>query len=109
MSTRKKIKNVFEAILEYGHDEDFVPYEGETFIATDAHSNVGLLDHWNIVRSIPNCQRQRSPHRFVQGRFGDHSNQQRLLLWTYPGTKRIKKSQQSQMNNNKEPVLMTSK
>ena len=36
MSTRKKIKNVFEAILEYGHDEDFVPYEGEAFIATDA-------------------------------------------------------------------------
>jgi len=36
MSTRKKIKNVFEAILEYGHDEDFVPYEGESFIATDA-------------------------------------------------------------------------
>ena len=36
MSTRKKIKNVFEAILEYGHDEDFVPYEGETFVATDA-------------------------------------------------------------------------
>ena len=35
MSTRKKIKNVFEAILEYGHDEDFVPYEGETFVATD--------------------------------------------------------------------------
>ncbi len=36
MSTRKKIKNVFEAILEYGHDEDFVPNEGEGFIATDA-------------------------------------------------------------------------
>jgi len=31
MSTRKEIKNVFEAILEYGHDEDFVPYEGEQF------------------------------------------------------------------------------
>ena len=34
--TRSNIKNVFEAILEYGHDEDFVPYEGETFSATDA-------------------------------------------------------------------------
>ena len=32
----KKITNVFEAILEYGHDEDFVPYEGDQFSATDA-------------------------------------------------------------------------
>ncbi|MFT5302241.1 MAG: hypothetical protein ACI87E_001400 [Mariniblastus sp.] len=32
----KKITNVFEAILEYGHDEDFVPKEGEQFISTDA-------------------------------------------------------------------------
>ncbi len=31
-----KINNVFEAILEYGHDEDFVPDEGERFSATDA-------------------------------------------------------------------------
>ena len=29
----KKITNVFEAILEYGHDEDFVPYEGDQFSA----------------------------------------------------------------------------
>jgi hypothetical protein len=36
MSSNKKIKNVFEAILEYGHDEDFVPYEGEEFQPTDA-------------------------------------------------------------------------
>lgn len=35
-TTRAQIKNVFEAILEYGHDEDFVPHEGETFNATDA-------------------------------------------------------------------------
>jgi hypothetical protein len=33
---RKKVKNVFEAILEYGHDEDFLPTENESFIATDA-------------------------------------------------------------------------
>ena len=32
----KKIKNVFEAILEYGHDEDFVPNESDEFISTDA-------------------------------------------------------------------------
>lgn len=34
--TGKKITNVFEAILEYGHDEDFVPHESEGFVATDA-------------------------------------------------------------------------
>ena len=33
---RKKIKNVFEAILEYGHDEDFVPKESNEFTSTDA-------------------------------------------------------------------------
>jgi len=32
----KKITNVFEAILEYGHDEDFVPHESDGFAATDA-------------------------------------------------------------------------
>ena len=34
--TGKQITNVFEAILEYGHDEDFVPQESEGFSATDA-------------------------------------------------------------------------
>lgn len=32
----QKIKNVFEAILKYGHDEDFVPQETDEFEATDA-------------------------------------------------------------------------
>lgn len=32
----REITNVFEAILEYGHDEDFVPHEGDLFSATDA-------------------------------------------------------------------------
>ncbi len=36
MSSDKKITNVFEAILEYGHDEDFVPAESDGFSATDA-------------------------------------------------------------------------
>ena len=36
MSANKKITNVFEAILEYGHDEDFVPQESDEFVATDA-------------------------------------------------------------------------
>lgn len=30
------IINVFEAILKYGHDEDFVPKTGDEFSATDA-------------------------------------------------------------------------
>ncbi len=33
---RKNVKNVFEAILEYGHDEDFAPTEKDEFCATDA-------------------------------------------------------------------------
>jgi len=28
------LRNVFEAILTYGHDEDFVPYAGKSFDAT---------------------------------------------------------------------------
>ncbi|TWT38244.1 hypothetical protein KOR34_32130 [Posidoniimonas corsicana] len=30
------LKNVFEAILKYGHDEDFVPREDDEFIPTTA-------------------------------------------------------------------------
>jgi hypothetical protein len=30
------MRNVFEAILECGHDEDFVPMETEEWCATDA-------------------------------------------------------------------------
>lgn len=29
-------KNVFEAILKYGHDEDFAPREDDHFLPTDA-------------------------------------------------------------------------
>jgi hypothetical protein len=29
-------RNVFEAILRYGHDEDFVPQHSSEFIPTDA-------------------------------------------------------------------------
>jgi hypothetical protein len=32
----QKVSNVFEAILKYGHDEDFVPVEGDSFDPTDA-------------------------------------------------------------------------
>jgi hypothetical protein len=35
-NVKKQITNVFEAILEYGHDEDFVPHEDDKFTATDA-------------------------------------------------------------------------
>lgn len=30
------MRNVFEAILEFGHDEDFAPRESESFSPTDA-------------------------------------------------------------------------
>ena len=30
------MRNVFEAILEAGHDEDFAPVETEDFVGTDA-------------------------------------------------------------------------
>ncbi|MCA9196412.1 MAG: hypothetical protein KDA87_02700 [Planctomycetales bacterium] len=33
---QQKINNVFEAILKYGHDEDFSPTESVEFEATDA-------------------------------------------------------------------------
>ena len=32
----QKVSNVFEAILKYGHDEDFKPEAGDTFVSTDA-------------------------------------------------------------------------
>ena len=32
----KNIKNVFEAIIKYGHDEDFDPTESYEFAPTDA-------------------------------------------------------------------------
>ena len=32
----EQIGNVFEAILKYGHDEDFIPTAGAGFKATDA-------------------------------------------------------------------------
>ena len=31
-----KVKNVFEAILKYGHDEDFVPRSDDDFVSTSA-------------------------------------------------------------------------
>ena len=31
-----EVQNVFDAILKYGHDEDFVPVEKDEFEATDA-------------------------------------------------------------------------
>lgn len=32
----KKVQNVFDAILKYGHDEDFIPQESSEFSPTDA-------------------------------------------------------------------------
>ena len=37
----EQIGNVFEAILKYGHDEDFMPTTGTGFKATDAPAGSG--------------------------------------------------------------------
>ncbi len=36
INNKKKVTNVFEAILKYGHDEDFYPEATDDFSATDA-------------------------------------------------------------------------
>jgi hypothetical protein len=41
-------ENVFEAILKYGHDEDFAPAESDNFIPTDAPA--GSADKIEILR-----------------------------------------------------------
>jgi hypothetical protein len=33
---KEEMRNVFEAILEFGHDEDFAPVENDQFIPTAA-------------------------------------------------------------------------
>ncbi len=33
---KTRVRNVFEAILKYGHDEDFTPAETEEFLSTSA-------------------------------------------------------------------------
>lgn len=43
-----KISNVFEAILKYGHDEDFVPHEKDDFSPTDAPA--GSQDKIDVLR-----------------------------------------------------------
>jgi hypothetical protein len=43
-----KVRNVFEAILKYGHDEDFAPDAGDEFGATDAPA--GSAEKIEILR-----------------------------------------------------------
>lgn len=44
-----KVDNVFEAILKYGHDEDFVPNGGRDFSSTDAPA--GSVDKIEVLRA----------------------------------------------------------
>lgn len=44
----QKINNVFEAILKYGHDEDFAPCEENGFSATEAPA--GSAEKIDILR-----------------------------------------------------------
>ena len=46
---QEKVRNVFEAILKFGHDEDFFPEEREDFQATDAPA--GSPEKIEILRS----------------------------------------------------------
>ncbi len=45
----QKVSNVFEAIVKYGHDEDFVPVEDDDFSSTDAPA--GSTDKIELLRS----------------------------------------------------------
>ncbi len=42
------VRNVFEAILKYGHDEDFAPEESNQFDSTDAPA--GSAEKIEILR-----------------------------------------------------------
>ena len=44
----KRVENVFEAILKYGHDEDFAPAESDEFRPTDAPA--GSVDKIEALR-----------------------------------------------------------
>lgn len=44
----QKVRNVFEAILKYGHDEDFAPESSMEFQATDAPA--GSAEKIEILR-----------------------------------------------------------
>ena len=50
------MRNVFEAILECGHDEDFVPAESDEFSSTDApagsRAKIDILAE-RILRGLP--------------------------------------------------------
>ena len=45
----KNVRNVFEAILKYGHDEDFLPLESDEFQPTDAPA--GSPEKIDILRN----------------------------------------------------------
>ena len=49
MKEMNRCKNVFEAILRYGHDEDFVPNEDNNFAPTDAPA--GSPEKIEVLRS----------------------------------------------------------
>ena len=49
MDNSNKVRNVFEAILKYGHDEDYLPEAPEDFQATDAPA--GSPEKIEILRS----------------------------------------------------------
>ena len=50
------MKNVFEAILECGHDEDFEPIESEEYVPTEAPAGSSTKIHIlaeRVLRGVP--------------------------------------------------------
>ena len=45
---KQRVRNVFEAILKYGHDEDFAPADSDEFSSTDAPA--GSVEKIDILR-----------------------------------------------------------
>ena len=87
-------KNVFEAILKYGHDEDFVPYEGDEFSATDApagsRAKIDILAD-RVLQGMPLWHPEdRNDYSGLTGvvRPRDEDCRRRLefSLWPHPGS-----------------------
>ena len=58
-------KNVFEAILKYGHDEDFAPKSDETYKATQApagtREKLEVLAERSLNGRLPELWQQSQP------------------------------------------------
>ena len=72
----RQTKNVFEAILKYGHDEDFYPEAPESFNSTDAPA--GSEEKIEILRK----RIEPSSQNLLSGRYND---QRARVFFCYGG------------------------